>query len=306
MNVIKRCAGINITSSRLQFVELEKESDKLFLTNLGQTFIIPSINFDEIDETILSTKLQNAFDELTIQNPLINTAVSFTLPPELFVTIQLPYDKNLSNHEITEEFRWEISQLYPFIPAEELAIKFYELNGSILPGNNNALIVALDKKYLVLLKNFCSKNNLSPKLVDNSSVTANGFINSYSSLKESGTINIYNSKNSLTLFINISSKPAYVKVYQKDSNELSNSLLKLLSDEKIKNILKSSIKLGFFFGEDIHSDMINQLQQITGLEFVKFNPFINVEAKSDIDIHAIAGEQFSIFTASAGIAARSN
>jgi Tfp pilus assembly PilM family ATPase len=306
MDGTKRCAGFNVTSSRLQFVEIEKTSDKLLVTNFGQTFISPSINFEDQDESGLASKLQTAYDEITIQNPLNNSAVSFSLPPELFITIQLPYDKNLTAQEMTEEFRWEISLLFPFHPADQLAIKFYELAEDILPGRFNALVVALNKKYLLLLKNFCARNKLSPILVDSASVTTNGFINNYFTAQNSGTINIYNSNYSITLFINLASKPAYVKVFQKTSKDYIGSILQILSEEKIKSIISRSISNGFFSGDDIGNETISHFKQVTGIEFNKFNPFNFVEIKSDFGNQEISSEHYTSYTAATGIAARSN
>jgi Tfp pilus assembly PilM family ATPase len=306
MNGINRCAGINVTASRFQFVEVEKVSDQLFITNLGQTFISPSINFEVQNETELLGQLQTAFDEINIQNPVNSSIVSFTLPPELFITIQLPYDNNLTQAEITEEFRWEISQLFPFLAADELAIKFYDLSKEIFPGNYNALVVALNKKYLLLLKNFCTKNKLSPRLVDNASITANAFINTYSQAQDSITVNIYNSKNSITFFINISSKPAYVKVFQKTTNDFSNSIVKILSEEKIKKIFTKLVKFAFFSGDDIGTELQSEFRQVSGLEFIKFNPFKIVKFKTDLHSAGISGEQYSTFTSATGIAARFN
>ncbi|MGB5289514.1 MAG: hypothetical protein WBQ32_11955 [Ignavibacteriaceae bacterium] len=304
MNGIQSCAGINVTNSRLQFVEVEKDSDQLFITNIGQTFISPSINFEEQSETVLPAQLQTAFDELNINNPINNKFVSFTLPPELFITIQLPYDRNLTNVEITEEFRWEISQLFPYLPAEELALKFYEIGGNILHGKNNALVVALNKKYLLLLKNFCTKNNLTPRLVDNASIAANGFINNHFPVRNSVTVNIYNSKFSITLFLNVTSKPAYVKVFQKSKNELMNSLAREFSLEKIRDILNETSKYSFISGDDISDEFLSEIRQITRLDFMKFNPFEIIKLKSDFQNSGISQEQYCTLTAATGIASR--
>lgn len=306
MNGIKRCTGINLTASRFQFVEVEKDSDQLFITKFGQTFFTPSIKFEEKSETELSAQLQRAFDEINIQSPINRNIVSFTLPPELFITIQLPYDNNLAQAEITEEFRWEISQLFPFLASDELAIKYYDLGKDILPGNNNALVVALRKKYLLLLKNFCAKNNLNPRLVDNASITANSFINSYSREPDSVSVNIYNSKSSATLFINLSSKPAYVKVFQKTREDFSDSIIKILSEDKIKSLLNRSIKHAFFFGDDTGTDLQTEIGLKTGLEFNKFNPFEIVKFNSNVNDAKVSSEQYSTFTAATGIAARFN
>lgn len=304
MNGNQSCAGINVTNSRLQFVEVEKDSDQLFITNIGQTFISPSINFEEQSETVLPAQLQTAFDELNINNPINNKFVSFTLPPELFITIQLPYDRNLTNVEITEEFRWEISQLFPYLPAEELALKFYEIGGNILHGKNNALVVALNKKYLLLLKNFCTKNNLTPRLVDNASIAANGFINNHFPVRNSVTVNIYNSKFSITLFLNVASKPAYVKVFQKSKNELMNSLAREFSLEKIRDILNETSKYSFISGDDISDEFLSEIRQITRLDFMKFNPFEIIKLKSDFQNSGISQEQYCTLTAATGIASR--
>lgn len=306
MNGIQRCAGINVTTSRLQFVEVEKDSDHLFITNLGQTFISPSINFEDRIETILPAQLQTAFDEINIKNPISSNCVSFTLPPELFITIQLPYDKNLNQVEITEEFRWEISQLFPYLPANELAIKFYDIWGNILPGDNYALVVALNKKYLLLLKNLCAKNNLTPRLVDNASITANGFINNFFSKQNSATVNIYNSRNSVTLFLNVSSKPAYVKVLQKRDNDLIDSIAKQFALEKLQEALDKSSKYAFISGDYISSELLSEICMTTKLDFVKFNPFEIIKLKSDLQHLGIPSEQYSTLTAATGIASRFN
>ena len=304
MDGIQRCAGINITSSRFQFVEVEKDSNQLFITNLGQTFISPSINFEEQIESVIATQLQTAFDEITIKNPISSKFVSFTLPPELFITIQLPYDKNLTQTEITEEFRWEISQLFPFLPADELAIKFYEVWGNILPGENNALVVALNKKYLLLLKNLCAKNNLTPRLVDNASITANGFINIFFSKQNSVNVNIYNSRNSVTLFLNVSSKPAYVKVLQKMDNDLINPIAKELALEQLQEVLNKTSKFAFISGDNISTELLSEIRLTTKLDFVKFNPFEIIKFKSDLQNSEISGEQYSSLIAATGIASR--
>lgn len=306
MNEI-RCAGINLTNSWLQFVEIEKISDQIKICNVGQTFISPLINFEGNNETSLLEQLQIAFDEIKIRNPISSNNVSFTLPPELFITIQLPYDASLNQKEIREEFNWEISQLFPFIPVEDLAIKFYELDSSLLPGRNNALVVGLHKKYLILIKKFCLNNNLTPKLVDNASIAANSFINTFNiSGSNSLTVNIYNSRNSMTLFLNIYSKPAYVKVFQKNDEEFINKIKNQISPKNIKETTTQKLQSAVLTGEDISGDLLYDLQESTGLEFKKVNPFDIIGFKSGFLNSEIPAEQFSSFTSATAIASRFN
>jgi len=304
MNDFQRCVGINLTASKLQFVEIEKESDQLQVFNLGQTFISPPIIYDKQDETLIQQQLQTSFDELKIRNPISSNIASFTLPPELFITIQLPYEVNLNQKEIREEFNWEISRLFPFISVEEIAIKFYELDGSFLPGKNNALVVALNKSFLLLIKNFCLKNNLTPKLVDNASITANSFINNYlENNKKSVTINIFNSKNSITLFINISSKPAYVKVFPKQDDYI-NKLIGEISRDNFKEVVNNSFKSAILSGEELDGELLAEIGRGTELIFEKFNPFEVVKFKPELKKDEITSDQFISFTSAIGIASR--
>lgn len=305
MSDMQKCAGLNITGSRLQFVEVEKELNQLLISNIGQSFISPPLNFEDLVEANIQNQLQTAFDEIKIRNPVTSTFASFTLPPELFITIQLPYDANLNQNEIREEFNWEISQLFPYISIDELAIKFYELGSNFLPGKNNALVVALNKKYLIQIKNFCSRNNLVPRLVDSSSIAANSFINKNTGIvKESITINIFGSRNSITLFINVSSKPGYVKVFLKQDSGIINSIINELLQERFKEVLNKPSINAVVSGEEVGTDSLSELQIATGLVFKKFNPFDVVRFKSEFHDHELSSEQFSSFTSATGIASR--
>lgn len=304
MNDYQRNAGINLTASKLQFVEIEKYSEVLLVDNLGQTFISPPIMFNEQDETLIQEQLQAGFDELKIRNPVKSNTASFTLPPELFITIQLPYDLNLNQAEIREEFNWEISQLFPYVMVEDLALKFYELDGNFLPGRNNALVVALNKKYLLLIKSFCLKNNLTPKLVDNSSITANSFINHFYAGKKSVTINLFNSRNSITLFINISSKPAYVKVFPKQEVDYLNRIIGEISKDNFKEVLDHPFKSAILSGEDLEEDSLPEIGRRTGLVFEHFNPFEILKFKPGFQNNEISSDKYSSFISAAGIASR--
>ena len=307
MDVFQNYAVVNITASRLQFIELEKISNQILINNIGQSFLSPSINFDEPVEEIILPQIQNSFDEIKIRNNFRSKPVSFTLPPEIFFTIQLPYDDNLTQKEIREEFNWEISQLFPFIPVDDLALKFYELDNKFLPGKNNALVVALPKKFLVLIKNFCGINELQPKLIDNASISANSFINSVSNeMNKPIIVNLYNSKNSMTLFINNLSKPAFVKVFNKHNGEVISAIVKELKQDRFSKIFNQFPVGATISGEDIGSDSLEQLEQELKMKFKVFNPFEFIKFKSDYTSHEIPLDYYSSFTPSAGVALRFN
>jgi Tfp pilus assembly PilM family ATPase len=305
MKSTKSCVGFSLTSSKLQFVEIEKKSDLLQVINLGQTFFSPQLNFEDHNENYILEHLQSAFDELKIRHPISSTIGSFVFPPELFLTIQLPYDSRLNQNEIREEFSWELSQLFPFVKVEDLALKFYELDDSFLQERKEALVVAFNKKYLMLIKNFCLQNTLTAKLVDNSSITANSFIiNHFRSDQKSVRINLFNSKNSLTLFINGSSKPAFVKVFPKEGDNFINSIAKEIKGENLKEYLNTPLQYALVSGEEPEAELLAELRMRTGTMFEKFNPFESLILKFDFHNYKIPVEEFNSFTSAVGIASR--
>jgi len=307
MDDIRRCVGISLTATKLQFIEIEKDFNTLQAVNFGQTFLSQSLNFELHDEKIIQDQLQSAYDEIKIRNPVTSSTASFALPPELFITIQLPFDSNLNQNEIREEFNWELSQLYPFMNVDELALKFYELDNIFSTVRNNALIVALNKKYLIMIKDFCHKNNLTPKLVDNSSITANTFINNQMKGKKSNTgINIFNSKNLFTLFININSKPVYVKVFNKHFREWMETFRNEISANKIKEVLIDPLINTTVSGEELETEIHSELEKSTSKVFGKFDPFDFIKLKRETDDQLISPEENMCFTSAAGIASRFN
>lgn len=301
-----RCVGFNLTASRLQFVETEKVSDQFNVLSYGQTFITPTIAIDAFSEINLHTYLQSAFEEIKIRNTISCNSASFSLPPELFIIIHLPYDKNLTQNEIRDEFIWEVSQLYPFVAIENLAMKFYELGSGFLTGRNDALIVGLNKKFLVQIKNFCLQNNLIPKLIDCASISANSFININYSDNQSTNIHLYNSRNTVTLFVNISSKPAYVKVLKKSSYVAFKPVIDELSDLKF-NKLKNDYSLSAIIsGDELSDELLSELQETTCISFKQFNPFDFIRVNSEVQKNEIESGSLSSFTSAVGIASRFN
>jgi len=306
MNEIQRSVGFNITTSRLQFIEVEKVSDQINISNLGQSVVSPSINFEKKSEDEILLQLNSAFDELNLGNVASNSTASFTLPPELFITLQLPYDNKLNHSEITEEFRWELSQLFPFIQSEDLAIKYYDLRKDFLQGENNALVVALNKKYLLLLKNFCAKNNMTPSLVDNASITSNLFINTFFPVYNSTVAHIYNSKGLFTIFINLSSKPAFVKTLSKSEIDLTNLTSNKVFADTLRLIRETKPDYSFISGEEMDVDLFSELQSATGQSFIQYNPFDAVKFKPELQPREVPANLYTSFISATGIAARFN
>jgi Tfp pilus assembly PilM family ATPase len=250
-------------------------------------------------------QIQNAFDEIKNRNTLTSSLLSFTLPPELFVTIQLPYDNNLQHNEVIEEFRWELSMLFPFQSADELAVKYYQLGKPAPPGSTLALVVAVNKKNLLFCKNFCKKNNITPRFVDNASVSANYLIcNNFRSDNGSILVNIYNSSSSVTLFINNFSKPFFFKEFSRSNVNYLKAISDTLSSEMVlKRVIDPDIK-ALVTGENINDKLISDLSSATGVNFKRFNPFDIFKVKNGIINSIQQVNNLVQFTPAVGIASR--
>jgi Tfp pilus assembly PilM family ATPase len=307
MNELQRCAGLNISSSGLQLVEVEKLSDQYIVSSIDQASISPPINFVDIIDSATTLQIQNAFDEIKNRNSIKSSLLSFTLPPELFVTIQLPYDNNLQHNEVIEEFRWELSMLFPFQSADELAVKYYQLGKQAPPGSTLALVVAVNKKNLLFCKNFCKKNNITPRFVDNASVSVNYLINNnFRSENGSVSINVYYSSASLTLFINNLSKPFFVKEFSRSNENYLKTLSETLSKEMvIRRVTIPDLK-AFVTGENINDELISSLNSATDLNFKRFNPFDMFKVKNGIINSSLQADNFISFIPAVGIASRFN
>ena len=301
----QRCVGISLSSSKLQFVEIEKESEALKILNFGQTFFIPQIDFNKQVESNILDQLQSAYDEIKNIHPTTTDRISFSLPPELFITIQLPYDPNLNQNEIRDEFKWELSELFPYILIDDMALKFYELDNTFLDGKHNALIVALDKKYLLLIKKFCQNNSLVPKLVDNSSIAANTFINNnHFQTRYPVCVNIFNSKKMITLFINISSKPAFVKAIKKQEIGYIKNLLDVFSNIKMKNAVTRESINAIISGDELETENIAELGTMIPTKFNVYNPFGAMKFEDVSGNISVVENDKSSFTSAIGIASR--
>lgn len=305
MNELQRCGGLNITSSKLQIIEIEKFSDQYIISNIDQASINPSINFTDNIDSAASAQIQSAFDDIKARNAIKSSFLSFTLPPELFITIQLPYDNNLQHNEVIEEFRWELSMLFPFQSADELAVKFYQLGKQAPPGSTYALVVAVNKKNLLFCKNFCKKNNITPRFVDNASVSANYLISSsYRSEKGVNSVNVYYSSSSVTLFINNFSKPFLVKEFSKADKNYLRAIAETLSAEPVNKIVGNADLQTFVTGENINDELISDLNSATGLNFRRFSPLEIFKVKDGIINSYSQLNDIVSFTPAAGIASR--
>ena len=298
--------GFNISSSKLQAVEVNYIGDQYRLVNVDEAYFNDPIYFENDRETKISALLQGAFDELLIKKNFKSTSASFTLPFELFYTMQMPYDTTLLYQDLLDEFKWELSVIYPFISTKNLVLQHFEIEKGLFNETSSALVFAVQRRYLQMLDTFCKKNNLKLKFIDNLHIAAERSLSVSNAIVYKGlTLSVYFNNKFLSLFFAFNGKPLYFKVIPlNDASEITDYLIKETSHSSILNIQKSQIEAAFISGDEISVAVVQTLKKVLGLDFIPFNPFDKIRPVPDLYESKLYLEKFNSFSSAAGIAFR--
>lgn len=298
--------GFNLSGTKLQVVEVNYLSDQFRLVNVDEAYFNDPINFENDKETKISALLQGAFDELLIKKNLKSNSASFTLPFELFHTMQIPYDTTLLYQDLIDEFRWELSVNYPFISTKNLVLQYFEIDRGPFNETNSALVFAVQRRYLQMLDNFCKKNNLKLRFVDNLHIAAERSLSVSNAIVYKGlTLSVYFNNKFLSLFFAFNGKPLYFKVIPlNDASEITDHLIKETSASSILHIDRNQIEAAFISGDEISPAVVQTLKKTLGLDFIAFNPFDKIRPMPDLYESKLYLEKYNSFSSAAGIAFR--
>lgn len=298
--------GFNLSGTKLQVVEVNYLSDQFRLVNVDEAYFNDPINFENDKETKISALLQGAFDELLIKKNLKSNSASFTLPFELFHTMQIPYDTTLLYQDLIDEFRWEFSVNYPFISTKNLVLQYFEIDRGPFNETNSALVFAVQRRYLQMLDNFCKKNNLKLRFVDNLHIAAERSLSVSNAIVYKGlTLSVYFNNKFLSLFFAFNGKPLYFKVIPlNDASEITDHLIKETSASSILHIDRNQIEAAFISGDEISPAVVQTLKKTLGLDFIAFNPFDKIRPMPDLYESKLYLEKYNSFSSAAGIAFR--
>ena len=298
--------GFNISSSKLQVVEVNYVGEQFRLVNVDEAYFNDPIDFENDKETKISALLQGAFDELIIKKNFNSNSASFTLPFELFHTMQMPYDTTLLYQDLLDEFKWELSVIYPFISTKNLVLQYFEIDKGPYNETSSALVFAIQRRYLQMLDGFCKRNNLKLKFIDNLHIAAERSLSVSNAIVYKGlTLSVYFNNKFLSLFFAFNGKPLYFKVIPlNDASEITDHLIKETSHTSILNVDRSQIEAAFISGDEISPAVVTTLKKVLGLDFIAFNPFDKIRPMPDLYESKLYLEKFNSFSSAAGIAFR--
>ncbi|MDR3628695.1 MAG: hypothetical protein P4L45_17750 [Ignavibacteriaceae bacterium] len=310
--------GFTISGSKLQLVEIIYKEKQFILDKVDEAYFNEPVNMETDKETKIDSLLQSAFNEILIKKPLKSQFASFALPFELFHIMQIPYDNTLLHQDLIEEFKWEFSVLYPFVSTKDLVIQYIEVEKNNLIGQNTIIVIAIQRKYLQMIHNFCMANNLKLKFVDNiHTASERALAASYPSASRGLTLSIFIANKFLSLIYSLEGRPVYFKVLPlNDAGEIPVLLLnettlhESYNDEEgtpveyYPKINRSAIDNAFISGEDISEAMIQTLSNTLGIDLTYFNPFEKIKPDSELYTNKFYLEKNNSFSPAAGIAYR--
>ncbi|HSP88047.1 MAG TPA: hypothetical protein VLN45_07925 [Ignavibacteriaceae bacterium] len=297
-------AGFNITSSKIQLVEVNFKNSRFVLQNVDEVYFDERLKLTEDKETKIISVLQAAFNEILIRNHVNSRTASFTLPPEIFYTVQLPFDNTLLKQDLLEEIKWQLSILFPHVFINDLVIQHIELPKNKIINHDSILVSALKRKYLHWLKYFCEENNLKIKFIDNSHFASERALTISQSIKGI-SLSLYKGNNFLSFIFSLEGKPVLFKVtFLESAVEIPQIILKETSPTESVNLNRSMIDSFFISGEDVSESFVNSLNSNTGIDFKLFNPFEKIEPDSGLFENIHFSRKSSAFSPAAGIAFR--
>jgi len=299
-------AGLNVSGTKLQLVEVLGSPDGVRLDNLNEIVFAEPINYKSDNETKILTQLQAAFDEFRVRKPVKSKTLSFSLPLEMFYISQLPFDNTLLHRDIMEEFKWEFSVMYPFLVPEELILQYLVVEKNMIFTKNTAIVYAIERKYLKMLEKFCEQNDLKLGFIDNAHLASERALAlSDSFIKQGLRLSVYISKEQLSIILSLNGKTISQKVHKLgNQNNIQQIIEDELSPTQSKNIMKGLVQAAYITGESVPDELLKQLTGKTGITFISFNPFDKLTTTPIILESILYSQKFNSFSSAAGIAYR--
>ncbi|HEX2961999.1 MAG TPA: hypothetical protein VHO43_09430 [Ignavibacteriales bacterium] len=297
-------AGINLTNAKMQLVEVNYSDEEFIIENADEEYFSEFLDLNAREPRIIAT-LQGAFDELVMRRPLKSKMVSFTLPNNLFHVVRLPYENTLVQADMLEEFKWELSTLFPKSSREEMVVQSIKVDDN-KKISSSAIVVATYRKYLKLLNNFCLKNGLKLKFVDNAHIASDRIISLNTSFTDREVVlSVYIAAESLSVTFLFKGKPIYFNIVSVlNAGEILPRLSEELEAGKAMKINPASISRAYISGDNIADSLLERAGKTLNIEFNRFNPFEEIKVNPEVFESRAFTERANSFSPAAGIAFR--
>ena len=297
-------AGINITETKLQIVEICYKDDSFYLENVEQAVHIETISPHMPEEKFISI-LQESFNRATKKKTVSSSRVSFALPNNFFKIFEIPYDDSLVKRDLNDHFRWELSVLFPECNNSDFYIQHIEIDKSRIRPEKKAIVLAIEKSLVKTINVFCVQNNLELKYVDNVHLASNAFLYLDKSVaSDELALSLYIDQNYSSIAAIDRSSPFYFKILDSNSQNLFDELTRSVKTLGDFNLSLKDFSRILLYGQDLTDEFENKLKNFFGLPLKKTNPFEYLKVEQSVLENHFYKYKFNSFAAAAGIAIR--
>jgi len=302
MSIIQNHAGICLTKSKLQLVEIGYRDDAYTLENVDEEFF-KDFWEPNLKDTQLINILQNSFDEISLRHKLNSHFVSFTLPHEVFKVAELPFESTLLSSDLDDHLKWELATLFPKYDKDDFVVrtisKSINRNGSV-----NLIVVGLLKQYLKTVHQFCLRNNLALKYVDNMHTAATSLLQLFAE-PDKKYLSLYLSESNFSIIITSGITPVFFRIYNINSSlDLDPKLKDVLEEIREKVIDFGEIDRFIMTGEPVPRHILPRIEVYFDITFRKLKPFENLSVSSPVMESEAYLTKSNTYTAAAGAAFR--
>ncbi|PID61403.1 MAG: hypothetical protein CR986_02905 [Ignavibacteriae bacterium] len=302
MTVLTNNLGLNLTTEKIQLVEIVQKEKDLFLENVDQEFFEETLN-DFSKESKFIHILQNAYNEIILRKSISSDKVALSVPHNIFKIFELPIDNNLTKNDIKDYIAWEISKLLPAEPENSLSYQTINLINPKQENFKRVLIYVIPKLKLKFIHKFCSRNNLRLKLVDNAHIAASLLIPKEFNNENYLSVNIETDDYSFIYFHK--GKIALEEHKQLDSvSDLNKLVSKFIKNLEERFGINSKIKNIFLFGSLSSSEVKHNLEEQLNIMVNIIYPFKNLKISEQLQENKIITNNFSKFTSVTSMALR--
>jgi len=296
-------AGLKLTSSKMQFVELRYKSGKLFVQDINEIYFNEKINFAKDKETKISALLQGAYDEILLQNPVKDISISISVPQNLIYSMQVPFEESLLYTDLIEQFRWELSLLYPFLDSRELFIQYYPLKKTEYNTRTTAYVTALPRNYFKIFSEFCKTNNLYLRFVDSAHTASDKALSANKDITgDKLLLSLMIDEKILSFIFYSNGDPFLLRSYAFTN---ASEIPQLVRNEFEKNGFNEPVSNAYISGDELSGPFIDMLSEKTGITFSTFNPFSQLQLDAGIRDNRFYLQKNSSFSPAVGISIRS-
>lgn len=297
-------AGINLTDTKLQLVEINYKNESFFLENIDQIFHAEHFSPDIKEENTLNI-LQQALAKINKKKGIVSKHISFSLPNNFFKIFEVPYDDSLVKKDLLDHFKWELSILYPQSKPEDHLIQHIEVDKCSVRNEKRAIVFAIDKCYVMTLNKFCEQNGFQLKFVDNVHLASNAFLYLEKPLIDNEiSLSIYIDQAFSSISAIEGVFPFYFKVINHSFTNIFEELTSTVNKLDEFNLSLKDFKRVLLYGQDITEEFENKLKNLFGLPLKKVNPFEKLKAEDQITANPFYKIKFNSFTAATGVAIR--